>query len=59
MLFDAISEEKTRGLGSLSFYCRNYRVKRKEKRGFFCRKLWKILNVQGKKYSISVRQNNV
>lgn len=57
MLFDAISEEKTRGLGSLPFYCRNYRVKRKE--GFFCCKLWKILNVQGKKYSISVRQNNV
>lgn len=46
MLFDAISEEKTRGLGSLPFYCRNYRVKRKE--GFFCCKLWKILNVQGK-----------
>lgn len=46
MLFGAISEEKTKVSGSLSFYRRNYRVERKEV--FFCCKLWKIANVQGK-----------
>lgn len=29
MLFGAISEEKTKVVGSLSFYCRNYQVERK------------------------------
>lgn len=30
MLFCAISEEKTRVSGALSFYCRKYRVEGKE-----------------------------
>lgn len=57
MLFGAVSEEKTKVSGSLSFYCRNYRVERIE--GGFCCKLWKIANVQGKKYSVLVRQNKL
>lgn len=43
MLFGAISEEKTRVSDSLSFYCRKYRVKRKEKRVFFVVNFGKLL----------------
>lgn len=53
MLFDAISEEKTRGLGSLPFYCRNYRVKRKEKRGFFVVNFGKFLTFKEKIFNFS------
>lgn len=46
MLFGAISEEKTKVSGSLSFYRRNYRVERKE--GFFVVNFGKLLMFKGK-----------
>lgn len=53
MLFGAISEEKIRVSRSLSFYCRNYRVKRKEKRGFFAVNFGKFLTFKEKLLNFS------
>lgn len=53
MLFGAISEEKTRGLGSLSFYCRNYRVERK-KRVFFVVNFARLLTFKEKIFNFSM-----
>lgn len=55
MLFCAISEEKTRVSGALSFYCRKYIELREKKCSpleilslvIFCCKLWKFVNIQG------------
>lgn len=68
MLFCAISEEKTRVSGALSFYCRNTELREKKRSLLqrlslviiiFLKKLWKSVNAQGKKYLILARQNKL